>query len=119
MSIEPRNFTRGPAPSRYVLGALLEPCPTTPKTGFLRNGYFDTGLDDVDSHTVCVIGTDEFLEFPDQRGGTFDPTNGYSACLIRDREISDPEAVRLAPSLFRRSLAQPRYGAFRMTAAHC
>lgn len=48
-------------PSINVLGGELQPCSTTPRTGFYRNGCCDTGPEDRGSHTVCVILTDEFL----------------------------------------------------------
>ena len=44
-----------------VMGGALQPCSTSPMTGFYRNGCCDTGPDDRGSHTVCVILTDEFL----------------------------------------------------------
>ena len=44
-----------------VMGGALQPCSTTPMTGFYRDGCCDTGPDDRGSHTVCVILTDEFL----------------------------------------------------------
>jgi uncharacterized protein (DUF2237 family) len=37
-------------------------------TGFFRNGCCDTAPEDVGSHTVCVVLTDEFLEFSKLRG---------------------------------------------------
>lgn len=48
-------------PSINVLGGALQPCSTSPVTGFYRNGCCDTGPDDRGSHTVCVILTEEFL----------------------------------------------------------
>lgn len=66
MSIEPRGFGR--RPSRNVLGELLIACSTRPMTGFFRNGCCDTAPEDVGSHTVCVVLTDEFLQFSKSRG---------------------------------------------------
>ncbi|RJK94009.1 DUF2237 domain-containing protein [Paracoccus aestuarii] len=48
-------------PSINVLGGSLQPCSTSPVTGFFRNGCCDTGPEDRGSHTVCVVLTDEFL----------------------------------------------------------
>ncbi|WP_022706786.1 DUF2237 family protein [Paracoccus zeaxanthinifaciens] len=48
-------------PSVNVLGGDLQPCSTSPLTGFYRNGCCDTGPEDRGSHTVCVIVTAEFL----------------------------------------------------------
>ena len=44
-----------------VLGQELEPCGTDPVTGFFRDGSCSTGPDDVGSHTVCAVMTEEFL----------------------------------------------------------
>ncbi len=69
MSIEPRNdFGRGPAPSRNVFGEPLQSCSTAPVTGFFRNGCCDTSVQDVGSHTVCIVATDAFLVFSKSRG---------------------------------------------------
>lgn len=48
-------------PSVNVLGGALQPCSTSPLTGFYRNGCCDTDAEDRGSHTVCVIVTAEFL----------------------------------------------------------
>ncbi|MFH1104406.1 MAG: DUF2237 domain-containing protein [Actinomycetota bacterium] len=47
---------------RNVLGGELEPCSTDPVTGWFREGSCNTSPDDVGSHTVCAVVTDEFLE---------------------------------------------------------
>jgi hypothetical protein len=51
-----------------VLGGELEPCSTSPMTGFYRTGCCDTGADDVGSHTVCAQVTAEFLLFSQECG---------------------------------------------------
>lgn len=48
-------------PSINVLGGVLMPCSTTPRTGFFRDGHCNTCWEDSGSHTVCVITTNEFL----------------------------------------------------------
>lgn len=48
---------------RNVLGGDLQSCCTDPMTGFYRDGYCRTGADDHGRHTVCIIATDEFLEY--------------------------------------------------------
>ena len=48
-------------PSENVLGLALQPCSTTPMTGFYRNGCCDTGPEDNGQHTVCAVMTAEFL----------------------------------------------------------
>jgi len=51
-----------------VFGELMIPCGTKPLTGFYRDGCCNTGDDDAGAHTVCVMVTEEFLEFSYSRG---------------------------------------------------
>lgn len=44
-----------------VLGRPLEPCSTDPVTGFFRDGSCATGPEDLGSHTVCAVMTEQFL----------------------------------------------------------
>ena len=44
-----------------VLGEELEPCGTDPMTGFFRDGCCSTGPEDIGSHTVCAVVTEQFL----------------------------------------------------------
>lgn len=46
---------------RNVLGGLLEPCGRDPLTGFYRDGWCRTGVEDFGSHTICAVVTGEFL----------------------------------------------------------
>ncbi len=46
-----------------VMGQPLKPCSMNPLTGFYRNGHCCTGPGDTGLHTVCVVVTEEFLEF--------------------------------------------------------
>ena len=46
---------------RNVLGGELQECGTDPMTGFTREGCCTTGPDDVGSHTVCAVVTEQFL----------------------------------------------------------
>lgn len=46
---------------RNVLGGPLEECGTDPMTGFTREGCCTTGPEDVGSHTVCAVVTEQFL----------------------------------------------------------
>ena len=88
MSIEPRDFGRGPRPSRNVFGEPLQPCSTAPLTGFFRNGCCDTGPQDVGSHTVCVVLTAEFLAFSKASGNDLStpvPEWGFPGLKPEDR----------------------------------
>jgi uncharacterized protein (DUF2237 family) len=48
-------------PARNVLGGELQECGRDPVTGFYRDGCCNTGPDDLGSHTVCAVATQEFL----------------------------------------------------------
>ena len=88
MSIEPRDFGRGPRPSRNVFGEPLQPCSTAPLTGFFRNGCCDTSAEDVGSHTVCAVMTDEFLRFSKAQGNDLStplPEFGFPGLKAGDR----------------------------------
>ena len=50
-------------PSINIFGKELEMCCEDPNTGFFRNGMCDTCSDDRGVHTVCILATEEFLEF--------------------------------------------------------
>ena len=50
-------------PDVNVVGGELLPCSIDPMTGFYREGCCSTGAEDLGSHTVCVVLTEEFLEF--------------------------------------------------------
>ena len=59
----------GHAPkAKNVLGGELESCCSDPMTGFYRDGYCRTGMDDTGRHTVCIEATDEFLAFSKAAG---------------------------------------------------
>ena len=81
-----REFRR--AASRNVFGAPLETCSNKPMTGFFRNGCCDTGPDDLGSHTVCVIVTEEFLRFSKSQGNDLStpaPAFGFAGLQPGDR----------------------------------
>ena len=56
------------APSRNVLGQPLAQCSEDPLTGFYRDGCCNTSDEDMGSHTVCVVLTEDFLSFSAARG---------------------------------------------------
>ena len=49
--------------ARNVLGGPLDACSKDPLTGFTRSGCCETGPQDLGSHTVCAVMTEEFLAF--------------------------------------------------------
>lgn len=67
-------------PARNVFGEPLVPCSFDPLTGFFRDGCCKTNADDVGTHVVCAIMTEEFLEFSLSRGNdliTPVPASGF------------------------------------------
>jgi uncharacterized protein len=53
---------------KNVLGAPLQVCSTSPRTGFYRDGCCRTGPRDTGRHVVCAQVTEEFLHFTGERG---------------------------------------------------
>jgi len=51
-----------------VMGGELQICCISPMTGFYRNGWCDTGEQDLGAHTVCVVATEDFLQFSRSMG---------------------------------------------------
>jgi uncharacterized protein (DUF2237 family) len=77
-----------PDNQQSVLAEPLEPCSTSPMTGFTRNGCCETGSEDLGSHTVCVQVTDEFLEFSKNSGNDLStprPEFGFPGLKSGDR----------------------------------
>ena len=58
-----------------LFGKKLETCSANPLTGAYRNGCCETGPNDIGTHTVCAIVTEEFLEFSKKMGN--DLTKDY------------------------------------------
>ena len=78
----------GEGSSRNVLGSRLENCSLKPMTGFFRNGCCDTSAEDVGSHTVCAVMTDDFLKFSKASGNDLStpmPDYGFPGLKAGDR----------------------------------
>jgi uncharacterized protein len=78
----------GRRPSRNVFGEPIEACSMSPMTGFYRDGCCNTGVEDFDSHTVCIVATDEFLAFSKSRGNDLStpmPKFGFAGLKCGDR----------------------------------
>lgn len=76
------------AKAHNVLGTLLQPCCTSPMTGFYRNGCCVTGPDDHGLHIICAEMTAEFLEFTKSGGNdlsTATPEMGFPGLKPGDR----------------------------------
>ena len=71
-----------------VFGEPLEMCSLEPLTGFYRDGFTNTGPDDIGSHTVCAVVTAEFLEHQKSIGNdlsTPHPQFGFPGLKPGDR----------------------------------
>jgi len=89
-------------PDVNVVGGKLLSCSTEPLTGFYRNGCCSTGPDDFGSHTVCIVATEEFLEFSRSVGNDLStpaPDWGFAGvkpgerwCLCASRWLEAHEA---------------------------
>ena len=60
---------------KNVFGQPLIPCCFEPMTGFYRDGYCNTDIQDRGIHTVCVELTWEFLEFSKETGNDLSTPN--------------------------------------------
>ena len=95
--------------ARNVLGEPLQTCCESPMTGFYRDGYCRTGADDTGRHTVCILATDEFLEFSKAAGNDLSTPrpeyafpglkDGDKWCLVAMRWQQALEAD-MAPQVF-------------------
>jgi uncharacterized protein (DUF2237 family) len=57
-------------------------------TGFFRDGCCDTSREDIGSHTVCAVMTEDFLEFSKARGNDLStpvPEYGFPGLKPGDR----------------------------------
>jgi len=76
------------ADDKNVLGGRLEPCSTSPRTGFYRDGCCNTGPEDVGLHVVCAQMTDDFLAFSAEQGNDLStpaPEHGFPGLRAGDR----------------------------------
>jgi uncharacterized protein (DUF2237 family) len=75
-------------PDRNVLGGELEPCGADPVTGFFRDGCCHTGPEDLGSHTICAVVTEEFLAHQQRIGNDLQtpiPMYGFPGLVPGDR----------------------------------
>lgn len=88
-------------PQANVFGEPLDVCSREPLTGFYRDGYANTGPEDVGSHTVCVVVTAEFLDhqrlvgndlstpMPEYGFPGLTPGDRWAVCAARWRQSYD------------------------------
>lgn len=73
---------------KNVFGDPISSCSEAPVTGFYRNGCCDTGPEDVGSHTICAVLTDEFLAYSKSVGNDLStpiPSYGFPGLKAGDR----------------------------------
>ena len=54
--------------NKNIFGDPILECSKSPLTGYFRNGCCDTDESDFGMHTVCVVATQEFLNFSKEVG---------------------------------------------------
>jgi uncharacterized protein (DUF2237 family) len=78
----------GPQQQLNVLGGDLEECSTDPITGFYRDGCCTVGPEDVGSHSICAVVSQEFLDHQRSIGNdlsTPNPLYGFAGLQPGDR----------------------------------
>jgi uncharacterized protein (DUF2237 family) len=78
----------GREPDVNVVGGELLPCSVLPLTGFYRDGCCGTGAEDIGSHTVCAVMTEDFLAFSALAGNDLStprPEWGFPGLAAGDR----------------------------------
>jgi uncharacterized protein (DUF2237 family) len=71
-----------------VFGEPLEPCSMKPVTGFYRDGSCNSGLDNPGRHTICIMATEEFLDYSKKVGNDLStpmPQYGFEGVKDGDR----------------------------------
>lgn len=102
------TMTPSPSPPpRNVFGEPLVPCSFDPLTGFFRDGCCRTNVDDVGTHVICAVMTEEFLAFSRSRGNDLStpvpewgfrglkPGDQWCLCAIRWIEAYQADAAPL------------------------
>lgn len=71
-----------------VFNEPLQLCSKEPMTGFYRDGSCNSGIDNQARHTVCILATEEFLEYSKQIGNDLStpmPQYGFSGVKSGDK----------------------------------
>ncbi|MGC9503337.1 DUF2237 family protein [Baaleninema sp.] len=87
--------------TKNVLGQPLDPCCFSPRTGFYRDGFCNTGPQDLGAHIVCAQVTAEFLDYTKAQGNDLStpvpafhfpglkPGDRWCLCALRWKEALD------------------------------
>ena len=76
------------AEHKNVLGSALQTCSMDPLTGFTREGSCKVTEEDIGVHGVCVVVSEEFLEFSKKVGNDLStpmPIYGFKGLKSGDR----------------------------------
>jgi uncharacterized protein (DUF2237 family) len=71
-----------------VFNEPLQTCSKKPMTGFYRDGTCNSGIDNQGRHTVCILATEEFLEYSKRIGNDLStpmPQYGFAGVKAGDR----------------------------------
>jgi len=71
-----------------VFNEPLKLCSMKPLTGFYRDGSCNSGIDNRGRHTVCILATEEFLEYSRRVGNDLStpmPQYGFEGVKPGDR----------------------------------
>src|SRR6201987_6039790 len=83
-----RDGTHGSSALLNAFGGPIEACSMSPMTGFYRDGGCSPGVEDIGSHTVCIVTTAAFLAFSKSRGNDLStpmPNYGFAGLKSGDR----------------------------------
>jgi len=61
--------------AKNIFGTDLATCSTDPLTGFTRRGCCETGPEDLGTHTVCAVVTEDFLVYTKAKGNDLSSPN--------------------------------------------
>lgn len=61
--------------AKNIFGTDLASCSMEPLTGYTRTGCCETGPEDLGTHTVCAVVTEEFLTYTKTRGNDLSSPN--------------------------------------------
>ena len=92
---------------KNMLGNDLKICSKIPMTGFYRDGYCMTGLDDSGTHSVCAKMDKKFLDYTAKKGNDLssvvEPGDKWCLCEYRWQEAFKdgfaPEVVQNATNM--------------------
>ena len=98
-----------------LLDSTLQPCSSTPMTGFYRDSFCRTGADDRGVHVVCAQMTATFLDYTKSQGNDLSspaPQYGFPGlnpgdqwCLCADRWL-EAHKENAAPTVVADSTSQ-------------